>query len=89
VDQVVQKIDLIEIYFYDKHKLEDSDDDDLENDIESFMQNVANIIDNHSDLQVTMLQILAKLSCINYLGFGFRCFQTLIEQMKSSLEIEV
>lgn len=35
-----------------------------------------------------MLQILAKLCCIKYLDFGLKCFNTLIEQMKSSSDME-
>ena len=52
------------------------------------MQNICTLIDNHSDMQATMLQILAKLCCVKYLDFGLKCFNTLMEQMKSSQEMQ-
>lgn len=82
VDQVVQKLSLIEEYFVKKIDPDESEDewrDAVDDDIESFMQNISTLIDNHIDLQGTMLQILAKLCCIKYLDFGLRCFNTLIE----------
>ena len=62
--------------------------DDIENDIETFMQNICTLIDKHFDMQATMLQILAKMCCIKYLDFGLKCFNTLMEQMKSSHEMQ-
>ena len=57
-------------------------------DIESFMQNSLLVIDNYQDLQMIMLEILAKLSIVKQLNFGISCFNTLKELMMSGADMK-
>ena len=51
------------------------------------MQNIELLIDNHPELRIINLTILAKLCVINYKGFGFSCFNTIRDLMKAGREI--
>ena len=64
------------------------DDNEIEEYIETFMQNAQLLIDNHFELQSIMLTVLAKLSIIKLHDFGLSCFNTLKDLMKSGRQME-
>lgn len=83
VDEVIQKVELLEISGFAPGHGDKSDKKNKE-DIECFMQNSLMVIDNYEDLQGMMLNILAKLSVVIHKNFGLSCFNTLKELMLSS-----
>ena len=84
VDELVEKIHMIENHFAPgKEKAE------IQEMIETFMQNTLLLIDNHFELQTIMLSVLAKLSIINFQDFGLSCFNTLKDLMKAGREMEL
>lgn len=82
-DQLVDKLDILEINF-----TTGLDDDEIEENIETFMQNAQLVIDNHFELQSLMLTVLAKLSIVRNHDFGLHCFCTLKDLMNSGKEME-
>lgn len=65
-----------------------TDETQIRDDIEAFMQNAVLLIDNYQEHQQITLSILAKLSKIRFYEFGLSCFNTLKELMKSGREME-
>ena len=63
-------------------------DEEIYDQIETFMQNIELLIDNHPDLRSINLTILAKLCVIKYKDFGLSCFNTMRDLMKAGREIE-
>lgn len=72
----------------EQHFAPDQDEAEIEENIETFMQNTQLLIDNHFELQGIMLSVLAKLSIIKHQNFGVRCFNALKDLMKSGRQME-
>jgi len=56
--------------------------------IETFMQNAQLLVDNHFEFRSIILSILSKLTIINCHNFGVRCFNTLKDLMIAGKELE-
>ena len=83
VDKVLENTDIAEQNFaVGLSKME------IEENIETFMQNSQLLIDNHYEMQSIMLTVLAKLCIIRFHDFGIACFNTLKDLMKSGREME-
>ena len=83
-DKILDKLEIVEINFG-----ADMKDIEIEEAIETFMQNAYLLIDNHFELQSIMLTVLAKLSIVRFHDFGLHCFNTLKDLMKSGRQMEI
>ena len=82
-EEVLLKEDLLEQFF-----VPNKTDDEVQEMVETFMQNALLLIDNCFDVQHIMMSILADLCVIEYKDFGIKCFATLKDLMKSGKELE-
>jgi len=53
------------------------------------MQNALLIVDSHPKLRKIMLSILSKLTIVNNEDFSVNCFNTLIDLMQASKDLEI
>ena len=86
-EQLAERADEIEFSDFAPDRDGDDDTENKEN-IEAFLQNALLIIDNMTELQPQMLSILARLSIIDYKDFGYCCFCTLRDLLKSSSDLK-
>ena len=82
-DKILDKLEIVEINF-----ATGMEDYQIEEAIETFMQNSYLLLDNHHELQSIMLTVLAKLSIVRFHDFGLHCFNTLKDLMKSGRQME-
>ena len=83
VDLLIEKLEMI-----DEHFAKNMSDDTIFQKMESFMQNIQLLIDNHVELIDEILEILAKLTIIAFHDFGLMCFDTLRDLSFAGREFE-
>jgi len=82
VNLVIEKVEMVEEHFVvgmEEHEVQEG--------METFLQQAQLLVDNNFELQSIMLSILAKLSIIKFKHFGLSCFNCLKDLMKSGKDM--